>query len=528
MSGEPPQFFSHLAAVRSAFRRNQKTGFRELFAADPQRADDFTVGCGHLFVDFSKQFVSRPVITELIAMADNRGLPALIASMMKGDVINDTEQRAVLHTALRDFSRQSPESQQASEALQKATTLATQLRNAHFTDVVNIGIGGSDLGPLMAYRALRRYQSGPHVHFVSNVDPVDLDAVLDTCDPSTTLFVVVSKTFTTAETMRNARRARNWLISAGIKNPEQHFVACTSETKVATQWGIDPLHILEFWPWVGGRFSLSSTAGFALMMGVGAENFTEMLKGMHAMDSQFAQTPLEQNLPVLHGLIAFMNASIAEYASVAVVPYNNDLSRFPAFLQQLIMESNGKSVMSDGSPTILPTAPVVWGESGTNGQHAFFQLLHQGTQVIPVDFIGVADTSGTDADAHDELVANLFAQSRALAFGRTREEVMSRGSSEELVPHRVFEGNRPSTTIMLTALEPQALGELIALYEHSTAVQGWMMGVNSFDQLGVELGKTLASEVLDTLQKGGGVSQFDASTNALLQWYLTHRHIDDM
>jgi glucose-6-phosphate isomerase len=388
---------------------------------------------------------------------------------------------------------------------------------------VNIGIGGSDLGPAMAYAALRRYREPIRVHFVSNVDPADLDSVITSCDPKTTLFVVVSKTFTTAETMRNAARAKKWLADSGINDTSQHFVACTSAPDVARRWGIEPNHVLEFWSWVGGRFSLSSVAGFSLLLGIGADNFRRMLHGMHTMDLHFATAELHENVPAVHGLISFMNASIAGWNSIAVVPYSHDLSRLPAFLQQLIMESNGKSVKSNGEPVVLPTSPVVWGEAGTNGQHAFFQLLHQGTHTIPVDFIGVASPSGGDKDAHEELVANMIAQSRALAFGRSREEVEDSGSAAQLVNHRVFPGNRPSTTIFATELTPEVLGEIIALYEHSTAVQGWMMGVNSFDQWGVELGKTIAKDVVHSLHHGGGVSQFDSSTNELLHWYLSHR-----
>jgi glucose-6-phosphate isomerase len=358
---------------------------------------------------------------------------------------------------------------------------------------------------------------------VSNVDPADLDSVITSCDPKTTLFVVVSKTFTTAETMRNAARAKKWLADSGINDTSQHFVACTSAPDVARRWGIESDHVLEFWSWVGGRFSLSSVAGFSLLLGIGADNFRRMLHGMHTMDLHFATAELHENVPAVHGLISFMNASIAGWNSIAVVPYSHDLSRFPAFLQQLIMESNGKSVKSNGEPVVLPTSPVVWGEAGTNGQHAFFQLLHQGTHTVPVDFIGVASPGGGDKDAHEELVANMIAQSRALAFGRSREEVEDSGSAAQLVNHRVFPGNRPSTTIFATELTPEVLGEIIALYEHSTAVQGWMMGVNSFDQWGVELGKTIAKDVVHSLHHGGGVSQFDSSTNELLHWYLSHR-----
>jgi glucose-6-phosphate isomerase len=523
MSGETPRFFSDLSAVRSGFESLRHGGLASLFAEDEWRAQSLSLQRGHLYVDFSKQFVTGDLIQKLCDFARGCGVENRRRDMLSGAPVNDTEQRSVLHTALRDESQSTPEAQQAFQELTSAIALADTVRAQGFTDIVNIGIGGSDLGPAMAYAALRRYREPIRVHFVSNVDPADLDSVITSCDPKTTLFVVVSKTFTTAETMRNAARAKKWLADSGINDTSQHFVACTSAPDVARRWGIESDHVLEFWSWVGGRFSLSSVAGFSLLLGIGADNFRRMLHGMHTMDLHFATAELHENVPAVHGLISFMNASIAGWNSIAVVPYSHDLSRFPAFLQQLIMESNGKSVKSNGEPVVLPTSPVVWGEAGTNGQHAFFQLLHQGTHTVPVDFIGVASPGGGDKDAHEELVANMIAQSRALAFGRSREEVEDSGSAAQLVNHRVFPGNRPSTTIFATELTPEVLGEIIALYEHSTAVQGWMMGVNSFDQWGVELGKTIAKDVVHSLHHGGGVSQFDSSTNELLHWYLSHR-----
>ena len=523
MPGEPSQFFTDLAAVRSGFESLRHVGLASLFASDEWRAQTLSLECGHLYADFSKQFVSTDLLTKLCDFARHSGLEQRRHEMLSGALVNATEQRAVLHTALRDESSSTEEAQLARKELDTAIALASKMREIDYTDIVNIGIGGSDLGPAMAYAALRRYQEPIRIHFVSNVDPADLDSVLSSCDPSKTLFVVVSKTFTTAETMRNANRAVRWLTEAGVVRPTDHFVACTSAPDVAVRWGVDPSRVLTCWSWVGGRFSLSSVAGFSLLMGIGAANFRKMLHGMHTMDVHFATTPLEQNVPALHGLISFMNASIAGWSSVAVIPYSHDLARLPAYLQQLIMESNGKSVSADGTPVMFSTSPVVWGEAGTNGQHAFFQLLHQGTQTIPVDFIGVAEPTGDDKDAHEELVANMIAQSRALAFGQLREEIEQAGSARDLVAHRQSPGNRPSTTIFATALDPEVLGEMIALYEHSTVVQGWMMGVNSFDQWGVELGKTIAKEVVHSLHNGGGVSEFDSSTNELLHWYLTHR-----
>ncbi len=523
MSGEPPQFFTDLAAVRSGFESLRHGGLAALFASDEWRAQTLSFQCGHLYVDFSKQFVSVDLLRTLCDFARHSGIENHRRDMFAGALVNASEQRAAQHTALRDEKGSTKEAEIARKELEKAIALAQKISDAGYTDVVNIGIGGSDLGPAMAYEALRTFRNSLRVHFVSNVDPSDLDSVLVACEPQKTLFVVVSKTFTTAETMRNANRAMKWLADAGVSEPTKQVVACTSAPDVAKRWGIAPEYVLEFWPWVGGRFSLSSVAGFSLLLGIGAENFRQMLHGMYTMDTHFASAPFEKNVAVLHGLIAFMNASIARWNSAAVIPYSHDLSRLPAFLQQLIMESNGKSVRTDGQSVVLPTSPVIWGEAGTNGQHAFFQLLHQGTHVIPVDFIGVATATGGDRDAHEELVANMIAQSRALAFGRSHDEIEDAGSAAQLVAHRASPGNRPSTTIFATALTPEVLGEIIALYEHSTVVQGWMMGVNSFDQWGVELGKTIAKDVMNYVQHAGGVSEFDSSTNELLHWFLTHR-----
>jgi glucose-6-phosphate isomerase len=513
----------NLDALRSACDALRSSGLRTLFATDEWRAQSLSFHCSHLYVDFSKQFVSKEVLHRLCDYARHVGVDARIRDMTTGAIVNITEQRSVLHTALRDELIRTSEAELAHNELEVAAALSEQLRDAGYTDVVNIGIGGSDLGPSMAYRALRRFHSGPRVHFVSNIDPADLDSVLQGCVPGKTLFVVVSKTFTTTETMKNADRALQWLRAANVETPARQFVACTSAPDVATRWGIDSSHILSFWPWVGGRFSLSSVAGFSLMMGIGATHFKEMLHGMHTVDEHFMGTELEKNVAVLHGLIGFMNAALAKWSTAAVIPYSHDLSLLPAFLQQLMMESNGKSVNTNGEPVPVPTSPVVWGQSGTNGQHAFFQLLHQGVHTVPVDFIGIATPTGDDVAAHDELIANMFAQSRALAFGRTEEELVAQGCAKNLVPHLVSPGNRPSTTIFAEALTPEILGEIISLYEHSTAVQGWLMGINSFDQWGVELGKTLAREVLNSLHHAGGVSEFDSSTNELLQWYLDHR-----
>lgn len=522
-SGDIAKRAEWLAPLRTAFESNYRTGLRSLFAGDEWRAQQLGFTCEHLYVDFSKQFVTTSCLDQLVAGAHAVGVPERIRSMFAGELVNTTEQRAVLHTAVRDRKQSTEQAREAKEQLLRAQALTAMIRQNGTTDVVNIGIGGSDLGPFMTYRALRTFHSGPRVHFVSNVDPADLDSVLAQCNPASTVFVVVSKTFTTAETMRNAQRAKQWFINHGVSDWAPKFIACSSAPDVAQSWGIDPRNILEFASWVGGRFSMSSIAGLSLMLGIGEDHFNAMLDGMNAVDQHFASAPLEQNVPVLHGLIAFMNAVVAAWNTWAIVPYSHDMSLFPAFLQQLIMESNGKSVTQDGLAVSEPTSPVVWGQSGTNGQHAFFQLLHQGTHTIPVDFIGFAKPVGSDAAAHEELIANMVAQSRALAFGQTADEITAAGSAPQLAPHRVSAGNRPSTTIFASALEPRVLGEIISLYEHSTAVQGWMMSINSFDQWGVELGKTIARDVLTSLHHSGGVSEFDSSTNELLHWYLNHR-----
>ena len=391
----------------------------------------------------------------------------------------------------------------------RARALADELRRQpNVCTVVNIGIGGSDLGPAMAYRALRSHRDGPECRFVSNIDPADLDEAISGLDPAETVFVVSSKTFTTQETMHNAARAREWVRAAVGGAWASHFIAATANPAQAIEWGVAPDRVLEFWDWVGGRFSVSSVIGFPVMVAIGPDRFAEMLDGMRTMDEHFASASLGANLPVVHALTTYANAVVFGRHTTAVVPYSNDLARFPAFLQQLVMESNGKSVTADGLDVMWPTSPIVWGDAGTNGQHAFFQLLHQGTRIVPVEFIGVRAPMGSDTDAHDMLVANMLAQAAALALGRPVADE----------PHRVFPGNRPSTTIFLDELSPRALGELIALHEHSTAVQGWLFGVNSFDQWGVELGKELANDLLPEV-RGGPAGPGTKSTRDAINWY---------
>ena len=480
----------------------------QAFALDPHRAHRFVREVGPLRADFSMQHLTVELLDALVDLARLRRVEEQRDAMLSGGTVNATENRRVLHTALRSQGG-SPEAVAARAEIERAAALAEGIRSSGTVDtVINIGIGGSDLGPLMAYRALRTHRSGPECRFVSNIDPADLDEATDGLDPARTVFVVSSKTFTTQETMHNAARARAWVESAVGAGWKDRFVAATAEPARAAEWGIDPARCLRFWDWVGGRFSVSSVIGFPLMVAIGPAKFAEFLSGMHEMDAHFATAPLVDNLPVVHGLVAHANAVVFGRHSTAVVPYAHDLARFPAFLQQLVMESNGKSVTVDGEDVMWPTSPVVWGDAGTNGQHAYFQLLHQGTRIVPVEFIGVRTPVGGDARAHDMLVANMLAQAAALALGRPVADK----------PWRVLPGNRPSTTVFMEELSPHALGALIAMHEHSTAVQGWLFRVNSFDQWGVELGKELANGLLPEID-GGAQGPGTPATRAVISWY---------
>ena len=463
----------------------------DLFDADPDRSSSFSLDAVGIHADFSRQRIDRGLLDDLVSAATDAGIPARFAAMFAGERINSTEDRQVLHVASRSTDSSAPGAEFAAGQLANAAAAADHIRSdGSITAVVNIGIGGSDLGPAMVVRALRRFCDGPQVRFVSNIDPADLDAALDGLDPARTLVVVSSKTFTTLETMHNAERAREWVRSSGA-DWTSRFVAATANPDAARAWGIDPNHVLEFGDWVGGRFSVSSVIGFPVMCAIGPARFREFLAGMNEMDTVARTAPLAANLPVVHGLVWWLNAVVRALPTVAVVPYAHDLARLPAFLQQLVMESNGKSVTADGSPVTGPTSPVVWGEPGTNGQHAFFQMLHQGTQTVPVEFVSTLEPMGSDPVAHDLLFANMVAQAEALAVG-----------SQPGDPQRTFPGNRPSTTLVLDRLDPRTLGALVAMYEHSTAVQGWMSGLNSFDQFGVELGKTLATISAEAIANG--------------------------
>ena len=490
----------------------------DLFQKDSSRSQRLTVDACGIHADFSRQRIDASLFEALLHSADLVDIRGSFGQMIAGEVMNVTEGRAVGHMALRAPATSSPLAQQASGQLERAKTLADGIRSGatvgatgkKIETVINIGIGGSDLGPAMVARALRRFANGPAVKFVSNIDAADLDEALHGAHPETTLFVISSKTFTTLETMHNAERARQWT-QAAVSDWASHFVAATSHAEAALNWGIQKDHCLEFFDWVGGRFSLSSVIGFPVMCSIGGDQFSEFLAGMSEMDHHVVTSPGNANLPLMHALIWWMNSALHAFPTVAVIPYSHDLSRLPAYLQQLVMESNGKSVGVDGRSVLGGTSPVVWGEAGTNGQHAFFQMLHQGTQVVPVEFVTTATSLGTDDEAHDLLFANVIAQSQALAAGRTHNE-----------PHKTFEGNRPSSVLVLDELNPRRLGSLIAMYEHSAIIQGWLMGINSFDQWGVELGKVLAIDAASAIADG---SQLDTKTmtHPLLNWYISIR-----
>ena len=518
---------------------------RELFANDPERASRFALQVGDLHVDYSKHLVTDETLRLLRELARATGVAGLRDAMFRGEKINTTENRAVLHTALRaprsavitvDGEDVVPE---VHAVLTKMSVFADRIRardwHGHtgrpIKNIVNIGIGGSDLGPAMAYEALRAYTDRELVfRFVSNVDGADLHEAVRDLDPAETLFIVASKTFTTIETLTNAVSAREWLLSglgAGEEAVAKHFVAVSTNAEKVAEFGINTDNMFEFWDWVGGRYSYDSAIGLALMVAVGPDCFREMLAGFHLVDEHFATAPPEQNVPLLLGLLGVWYGDFHDAQAHAVLPYSHYLSKFTAYLQQLDMESNGKSVDREGRPVDWQTGPVVWGTPGTNGQHAYYQLLHQGTKLIPADLIGFAkpveDLRPALVAQHDLLMANLFAQGQALAFGKTPEEVAAEGVPPELVPHKTFQGNRPTTTILAAELSPSVLGQLVALYEHKVFVQGAIWNIDSFDQWGVELGKVLAKRVETALTEGAEVPGLDASTARLVATYRSLR-----
>jgi glucose-6-phosphate isomerase len=516
------------------------THLRELFARDPGRAERYTLQVGDLHLDWSKQLVTDDTLRLLRELAAATGVFELRDAMFRGERINVTENRAVLHTALR-----APQSATIAvdgqnvvpgvhAVLSKMTVFADRVRGGEWTghtgkrirNVVNIGIGGSDLGPAMAYEALRSFTDRDlTVRFVSNVDGADLHEAVRDLDAAETLFVIASKTFTTIETITNATSARQWLLQqlgAGEEAVAEHFVALSTNAEKVAEFGIDTQNMFEFWDWVGGRYSYDSAIGLSLMLAIGPAAFRDMLAGFHLVDEHFRTAPPEANAPLLLGLLGVWYGGFHDAQSHAVLPYSHYLSKFTAYLQQLDMESNGKSVDREGRPVTWQTGPVVWGTPGTNGQHAYYQLLHQGTKLIPADFIGFARPVaelGPLAGQHDLLMANFFAQTQALAFGKTPQEVRAEGVAEELVPHKTFRGNHPTTTILATELSPSVLGQLIALYEHKVFVQGAVWNIDSFDQWGVELGKVLAKRVEPALTEGADVPGLDPSTLALVAKY---------
>ncbi|MGX5186530.1 glucose-6-phosphate isomerase [Streptomyces avermitilis] len=518
---------------------------RELFAADPERAERYVVRAGDLRLDYSKHLITDETLALLQELATATDVFGLRDAMFRGEKINVTENRAVLHTALRaprdavievDGENVVPA---VHAVLDRMADFADRVRSGEWTGhtgsrirtVVNIGIGGSDLGPAMAYEALRAFTDRSlTVRFVSNVDGADLHEAVRDLDPAETLFVIASKTFTTIETITNATSARSWLL-AGLDGDEKavakHFVALSTNAGKVSDFGIDTANMFEFWDWVGGRYSFDSAIGLSLMVAIGPERFRELLDGFRIVDEHFRTAPAEANAPLLLGLLGVWYGSFFGAQSHAVLPYSHYLSKFTAYLQQLDMESNGKSVDRDGHPVEWQTGPVVWGTPGTNGQHAYYQLLHQGTKVVPADLIGfinpVDGLSDELAAQHDLLMANLFAQGQALAFGKTGDEVRAEGVAEEQVPHRTFRGNHPTTTILAAELTPSVLGQLIALYEHKVFVQGAIWNIDSFDQWGVELGKVLAKRVEPALTEGADVPGLDPSTAALVAAYRTHR-----
>jgi glucose-6-phosphate isomerase len=517
---------------------------RDLFDRDPERSGRYTLQVGDLHLDYSKHLVTDETLRLLRELAAATGVFDLRDAMFNGERINVTENRAVLHTALRaPQSATIPLDGQnvvpgVHAVLYKMTVFADRIRSGEWTghtgkpikNIVNIGIGGSDLGPSMAYEALRAYaERDLTVRFVSNVDGADLHEAVRDLDAAETLFIIASKTFTTIETITNATSARTWLLGrlgAGDEAVAKHFVALSTNAEKVAEFGIDPQNMFEFWDWVGGRYSYDSAIGLSLMVAIGAEAFREMLAGFHLVDEHFRTAPAERNVPLLLGLLGVWYGNFHDAQSHAVLPYSHYLGKFTAYLQQLDMESNGKSVDRDGRPVDWQTGPVVWGTPGTNGQHAYYQLLHQGTKMIPADFIGFARPLaelGPLAGQHDLLMANFFAQTQALAFGKTPDEVRAEGVAEELVPHKTFPGNRPTTTILANELTPSVLGQLVALYEHKVFVQGAIWNIDSFDQWGVELGKVLAKRVEPALTEGADVPGLDPSTKALVAKYRSLR-----
>jgi glucose-6-phosphate isomerase len=524
------------SALRAHHDEISTAHLRDLFAADPGRAERMSAGAVGLHLDFSKHRIDDEAVRLLVQLAEESGLRERIDAMFRGDRINVSEDRSVLHVALRmprDATLEVDGTDVVAEVhavLDRMTAFADQIRSGEWKghtgqrirNVVNVGIGGSDLGPVMAYEALRFYSDRElTLRFVSNVDSTDIVEATRDLDPAETLFIISSKTFTTLETMTNAASARDWLVGAlgDEAAVARHFVAVSTNAEEVSAFGIDTDNMFGFWDWVGGRYSMPSAIGLSTMIAIGPARFRELLDGFHAMDEHFRTAPFAENLPVIMGLLAVWYRDFFGAQTIGVMPYEQYLKRFPAYLQQLTMESNGKYVTLSGARVEADTGAVVWGEPGTNGQHSFYQLIHQGTMLIPVDLIGFAKTLNPLRDHHDLLSANVFAQAKALAFGRTEEEVRAEGTPDDVVPHRVMEGNRPTSTLLAEILTPYCLGTLVALYEHSVFTQGTIWGIDSFDQWGVELGKVMAKEIAPQLEDPDAPLEHDASTNALITLY---------
>jgi glucose-6-phosphate isomerase len=528
--------------LEAHFQKVRELHLRQLFAADRERGKHMTAEGAGIYLDYSKNRITDETVKLLLQLAEESGLRQRMDAMFRGDKINSTENRAVLHVALRapretsivvDGHNVVPD---VHDVLDKMAAFCNRVRSGtwkghtgkRIRNIVNIGIGGSDLGPVMAYEALKHYsERSMRFRFVSNVDGTDFaEAVID-LDPAETLFIVSSKTFTTLETMTNAHTARDWSLK-GLGGDEtsvaKHFVAVSTNAAEVSKFGIDTANMFGFWDWVGGRYSMDSAIGLSTMLAIGPENFQSMLEGFHQMDEHFRTAPFERNLPVLMGLLGVWYSNFFGAETVAVLPYEQYLKRFPAYLQQLTMESNGKHVTLNGTTVGYETGPIYWGEPGTNGQHSFYQLIHQGTRLIPCDFIAFGKTLNPLGRHHDILLANVLAQAEALAFGKTKEQVKAEGTPDRLVPHRVFEGNRPSNTILVERLTPETLGKLVALYEHSVFTQGAIWGIDSFDQWGVELGKVLAQRIIPELESQEELTlDHDSSTNNLIRRYRKYK-----